>query len=222
LLAPGASDERGYGGMPKRIYLIRHGETEGNAAGRFVGSTDLPLSPRGMRQVRCLGELLPAGLGAPDAGTWCVASPLLRAQQTAGVVAAHLGLSVNTDADLREIDFGAWEGLTAEEIERRFPGALAGWASPGDEAAYPEGESLRDFDRRMARALDRILEQPAQTALVFAHGGVVRALICSLLGLGREGFWLFDVRPACVARVDLHEGQAVLSELWSAGDGEGD
>jgi broad specificity phosphatase PhoE len=208
--------------MPKRIYLIRHGETEGNAAGRFVGSTDLPLSPRGTWQVQRLSELLPAALGAPDAEIWCVASPLLRAQQTAGAVAGRLGLSVSTDADLREIYFGAWEGLTAEEIERQFPGALAEWAAPTDKTVFPEGESLRDFDRRIARAQGRILAEPAQTVMVFAHGGVVRALLCGLLGLGREGFWLFEVRPASVALVDVHEEHAVLSELWSVGDGEVD
>lgn len=208
--------------MPKRVYLIRHGETEGNAAGRFVGSIDMPLSARGTRQVRRLAELLHAGLGTAGAETYCVASPLLRAQQTAAAVAGRLGLAVSTDADLREIDFGAWEGLTAEEIEKQSPGALALWESPTDETAFPGGESLRDFDRRIARALGRILGEPAETVLVFAHGGVVRALICELLGLGREGFWLFEVRPACVARVDVHKEHAVLSELWSAGDGDAD
>jgi broad specificity phosphatase PhoE len=208
--------------MPKRVYLIRHGETEGNATGRFSGSTDLPLSPRGMGQVRRLAELLPDHLLAPGSGTWCVASPLLRAQQTAEAVAGCRGLSVGTDADLREMDFGAWEGLTADEIDVQFPGALGQWLTPTDDTTFPEGESLGEFNQRIGRARDRILEQQAETVLVFAHGGVVRGLICALLGLGRESFWLFDVRPASVARIDLFEGGAVLSELWSVPDEEAD
>ncbi|OFW61743.1 MAG: hypothetical protein A2133_06335 [Actinobacteria bacterium RBG_16_64_13] len=208
--------------MPKRVYLIRHGETEGNAAGHFLGSTDLPLNPRGMGQVRRLAELLPAGLFAPGAGTWCVASPLLRAQQTAEAVAGCRGLAIDTDADLREIDFGAWEGLTAGEIEVRSPGALDQWASPTGGTTFPEGESLGDFERRVARVRDRILGQQAEAALVFAHGGVVRALSCALLGLGRESFWLLDVQPASVVRLDLFDGGAVLSGLWSVADWEGD
>ena len=208
--------------MAKQVYLIRHGETESNAAGRFVGSTDLPLNSRGLLQVRRLAELLPAGLGAVGAGIRCVASPLLRAQQTAATVAGHFGLPVSTDADLREIDFGAWEGLTAEEIEARFPGALAEWTSPKDDTTFPDGESLREFDRRVSRALARILREEAEAVLVFAHGGVVRALVCELLGLGREGFWLLAVQPASVARVDLFEGGAVLAELWSVVDREAD
>jgi alpha-ribazole phosphatase len=210
------------GEMLKRVYLIRHGETEGNATGRFSGSTDLPLTPRGMRQVRRLSELLPDHLLAPAAGTWCVASPLLRAQQSAEAVAGRRGLSVSTDADLREMDFGMWEGLTAEEIDARFPGALGQWLAPTDDTAFPEGESLGDFNRRVARVRDRILGQQAEVVLVFAHGGVVRGLICALLGLGAESFWLFDVRPASVARIDVFEGGAVLSELWSVTDGEVD
>jgi broad specificity phosphatase PhoE len=254
--------------MPRRIYLIRHGETEGNAAGRFVGSLDLPLSPRGQRQVRLLAERLETSLGgsdgpgasssagsvadgplaaedpsaapaslaagsvAPDSGgvdpsptvsprvpvveARCVASPLLRAQQTAKIVSVHLGLAFDTDSDLREIDFGAWEGLTAEEIEKRYPGALAQWISPREETAFPGGESLREFDGRVERALARIVAERTETVLVFAHGGVVRALICGLLGLGPEGFWLFEVKPATVARIDLHDGRAVLAELWPA------
>jgi broad specificity phosphatase PhoE len=208
--------------MPKRIYLIRHGETEGNATGRFSGSTDLPLTSRGLSQVQRLAELLPAGLWAPGAGIWCVASPLLRAQQTAEAVAGRAGLSVSTDADLREMDFGAWEGLTNEEVEEKFPGALDEWASPTDRTAFPGGESLGQFERRVARVRERILGQQAGAVLVFAHGGVIRGLICAFLGLARENFWLFGVEPASVARVDVFEGGAVLSELWSVTDREGD
>jgi alpha-ribazole phosphatase len=207
---------------PKQVYLIRHGETEGTATGRFSGSTDLPLTPRGLSQVGRLAESLPGCLLDPGAGTWCVASPLLRAQQTAKAVAGRRGLPVATDADLREMDFGAWEGLTTEEIETRFPGALDRWASPTDNTAFPGGESLADFDRRIARVRDRILRQQAEVVLVFAHGGVVRALICGLLGLGREAFWLFDVRPASLVRIDVFEGGAVLSELWAVSDEEAD
>ena len=206
--------------MPKRVYLIRHGEAEGNATGRFLGSTDLPLTPRGMSQVRRLAELLPACLLAPGAATWCVASPMRRAQQTAEAVVGRSGLSVSTDADLREVDFGAWEGLTAEEIEAQFPGALDQWASPTDDTAFPRGESLGEFEERVARVRDRILGRQAEAVLVFAHGGAIRGLICALLGLGRESFWLFDVRPASVVRIDLFQRGAVLSGLWSVADGE--
>jgi broad specificity phosphatase PhoE len=208
------------GGMSKRVYLIRHGETEGNATGRLVGSTDLPLNSRGRSQVRRLAELLPVRLLAPGAGTWCAASPLRRARQTAEAVVGCSGLLVNIDADLREMDFGAWEGLNNAEIEARSPGALEEWLAPTGDSTFPGGESLGAFEERIARVRDRILGQQAETVLVFAHGGVIRGLICTVLGLGRESFWLFEVRPASMVRIDIFEGGAVLSELWSVPDGE--
>lgn len=207
--------------MLKQVYLIRHGEVDGTAERRFVGSTDLPLNARGLAQVRRLATLLPSGLAAGGAGIWCVASPLLRAQQTATAVAGRFGLPVTTDPDLREIDFGEWEGLTSAEVEERFPGLQAGWMSPGADAAFPGGESLGSFEGRMARALDRIVQSQAEVVLVFAHGGTIRALACGLLGLGREGFWLFAVQPASVLRADVYRGGGILSELWSVADREG-
>lgn len=213
--------------MPKRVYLIRHGETPGTPEGRLLGSTDQPLSAHGSLQVRRLAQFLSSRRAVRESGAWCVASPLLRARQTAEAVAGALGLPVNTDPDLREMDFGAWEGLTSEEVEARFPGAQSVWLSPEDDTAFPGGESLQQFDERVARARERILGRPEDVAMVFTHGGVVRALLCGLLGLDRkDGFWLFDVRPASAARVDLFGdgagGGALLSGLWSVDDWEAD
>jgi broad specificity phosphatase PhoE len=208
--------------MPKRVYLIRHGETEHNREKRFLGSTDAPLTTHGMAQVRRLAGLLPAGVVVPGRMTWCVASPLLRAQQTAQVIAGRFGLDISTDDDLREMDFGAWEGLNNDEIEARFPGALSEWLSPTDDSCFPDGESLGQFWERIARAQARVVERQADTVLVCAHSGAVRALLCGLLGLGHEFFWVFDLRPASVARVDVFERGAQLAELWSVDDrGEG-
>jgi len=206
--------------MPKRVYLIRHGEAEGTREGRLLGSTDAPLTPRGVSQVQRLAALLPAGLGGPGARTWCAASPLLRAQQTAAAVAGRFGLRVTTDPDLREMDFGDWEGLTTQDVEKRYPGQQALWASPAPDAAFPGGESLCDFHARIACALERIRTREADAVLVCAHGGAIRALACGLLGLDRDNFWLFNVQPASVLRIDVFEGGSMLSELWSVSDRE--
>lgn len=212
--------------MPKRIYLIRHGETEGTAEGRMLGSTDQPLSDRGSRQIGRLAELLGPSLRGSDAAAWCVASPLLRAQQTAQGVAGPSGLTIRTDPDLREMDFGAWEGLTSDEVEALFPGEQAQWLFPTGDTAFPEGESLGEFEERVARAQKRILERPEDLVVVFTHGGVVRQLVCGILGLGRDGYWLFTVQPASVTRLDLYGdgagGGAMLSGLWSVHDWEVD
>jgi ribonuclease H / adenosylcobalamin/alpha-ribazole phosphatase len=208
------------GEMPKRVYLIRHGETDGSAAGRLLGSTDVPLTARGMRQVERLAVLLPPALLATGTSTWCVASPLLRAQQTAQAVTGPTGLAFSTDPDLSEMDFGAWEGLTSAEVEERYPGRQSEWAAPTEETTFPEGENLGDFERRVARAQERIVVSEAEAVLVFAHGGVIRALACGLLGFGREYFWFLKVQPASVVRMDVFEHGALLAEVWSVDDRE--
>jgi broad specificity phosphatase PhoE len=206
--------------MMRQVYLIRHGEAEGTREQRLLGSTDAPLTARGAEQVQRLACLLSARLEEPEARIWCVASPLQRAQQTAAAVAARYGLCVDTDPDLREMDFGDWEGLTSAEVEERYPGQQALWASPEEDAAFPGGESLRDFDKRIDRALGRIRAREADVVFVCAHGGVNRALAGKLLGLGRERFWLLNVQPASVMRVDVYGEDAVLSELWCVSDRE--
>jgi alpha-ribazole phosphatase len=206
--------------MPKRVYLIRHGETDGSREGRLLGSTDLPLTERGERQVRRLAELLPAELFVPNASTLCMASPMLRAQQTAQAVTGASGLPITTDPDLREMDFGAWEGLTSAEVEEQYPGGQQEWAAPTVETAFPDGESLGEFEERVARAQARIVASEAEAVLVFAHGGVVRALACGLLGFGREYFWSLKVQPASIVRLDVFEHGALLAEMWSVDDRE--
>jgi broad specificity phosphatase PhoE len=204
--------------MPKRVYLIRHGETDGTVAGQFLGSTDLPLTPRGEGQVQRLVTLLPPHLFAPGASTWCVASPLLRAQQTARAVTGPADFPFDTDADLREMDFGAWEGLTSEEVEERYPGGQREWAAPTQDTTFPGGESLGRFEERVERAQARIARRSEEAVLVFAHGGVVRALACGLLGFNRDNYWFLKVQPASVVRIDMFEHGALLAELWSVDD----
>ncbi len=206
--------------MPKRVYLIRHGETEASLSGRFVGATDVPLTARGELQVKRLAALLPKHVLASGAPTWCVASPMLRAQQTATAVVGPTGLTLSIDADLREMDFGAWEGLSSEEVEELYPGGQREWAEPTELTRFPEGESLGEFERRIARAQERIVRHEAGVVLVFAHGGVVRALACGLLGFGRKDYWFLKVQPASVVRIDVFDRGALLAEVWSVDDRE--
>lgn len=157
------------------MLLIRHGETPWNAAGRWQGHADPGLSARGLAQARAVAEAL---RGEP-AGAWrrIVASDLARAQQTAEQVALALGLAVDTDRRLRELDVGAWSGLTREEIRERDPETLRIFES-GDPLVRPGGGESRQALRE--RALDFARELAARRAgeavIVVTHRGVVRAL----------------------------------------------
>jgi probable phosphoglycerate mutase len=136
------------------LLLVRHGETDWNAEGRLQGHTDRPLNEHGRRQANELAERL-AGEGA-DA---IYASDLARARETAEIVGGRLGLPVVIDADLREKNWGNWEGLTGDErIHVEF-----------------EGESTEDHRERMVRAVKRIAERhPGQRVVVVTHGGSLR------------------------------------------------
>jgi broad specificity phosphatase PhoE len=145
------------------LLLVRHGETDWNAEGRLQGHTDRPLNAHGRAQAKDLAERL-SGEGA-DA---IYASDLSRAKETAEIVGARLGLTVVIDADLREKNWGNWEGLTGDErIHVEF-----------------EGESTKDHRDRVLRAVERIARRhPGQRVVVVTHGGSLRRIQAAVNGV---------------------------------------
>jgi broad specificity phosphatase PhoE len=145
-----------------RVLLVRHGQSEWNAAGRWQGQADPPLSDLGRRQAHEAAR----AVGAVDA-VW--SSDLQRAAETAAIIAADIGVGpVVLDPDLRERDAGEYSGLTRDEIEERFPGYLAAHRRP------PSWEPDEHLLARALRALHRIAaEVPGGDVLVVTHGGLV-------------------------------------------------
>jgi probable phosphoglycerate mutase len=147
--------------------LVRHGESEWNAIGRWQGWADPVLSELGVKQA-VVGA---RAVGAVDA---IVSSDLQRARMTADIIAAELGVGpVVVDAALRERDAGPWTGMTRKEIEAEWPGWLAEWKHPD---GYEEDDSLLD---RVVPAL-LTLEHAGEIVLVVTHGGVIGAVERSL------------------------------------------
>lgn len=146
-----------------RLLLVRHGESEWNAVGRWQGWADPPLSELGRRQATVAAR----AVGAVDA---VVASDLQRARATAEIIAGELGVGpVVVDAALRERDAGAWTGLTRAEIHASWPGYLdRGERPPG----YEDDDALLE---RVVPAL-RALEAAGEAVLVVTHGGVIGAV----------------------------------------------
>ncbi len=153
-----------------RILLIRHGETEGQSSIRFHGATDVALSEAGRAQMRAAARALP-----DEAVRLVVASPLARAWEGARIIRPRGPIVL--ESGFREIDFGRWEGLTAEEIERLDPSLYRVWRewAPGFE--YPGGERRSDFRARVEAGLERVLERGARSMLIVAHKGVVRTIV---------------------------------------------
>jgi 2,3-bisphosphoglycerate-dependent phosphoglycerate mutase len=150
------------------LILARHGETDWNRDGRFQGHADPPLNDRGRAQARDLAAAL-----ADEPIEAVYSSDLLRAHETAQIVAASKGLSVVVDPDLRERDVGAWSGLTLPEIEERYPEELRAFR----ERRGSIGESHDALSRRVVAAARRISDAHADgQVLVVTHGGALRML----------------------------------------------
>ena len=156
------------------LYLLRHGETEFNVAGRLQGQRDSPLTPRGRAQARAHGALLETLIAEPAA--WrVVASPLGRAFHTARLACAELDLAeaaIETDPRLKEIAYGDWEGLTYGEIEARYPDHWAARARDRWGFVVPGGESYAMVAARAGAFLDQV----RGNTIVVSHGGTGRVL----------------------------------------------
>lgn len=157
---------------PRRLLLLRHGQSTWNADGRWQGQADPPLSPLGEDQARDAARRL-----APGQFSRVLASDLRRARQTAEILGAALRLPVEVDPELREIDVGDWQGLTRAEINERAPGALADW-SEGRSESTPGGEARTDLTDRARAALLRAAaaSAPGDRVLVVSHGALIRNL----------------------------------------------
>ena len=195
--------------MAKKLLLARHCETGPDYYGRFVGSSDIGLGPAAPEQAERLAAIIAA---YRPAITFC--SPLQRARLTAEIVSSTTPLGeILTDPDLREVDFGRWEGLTFGEIAEGDSELVKRWSVWSPDFAFPDGEVTGDFLKRVQAAGDRLAARDEETVLVIAHGGVVRALICHLLGLPARNYLLFDIKPARLTVIDYFSEGGVLSGL---------
>jgi len=162
-----------------QIYLARHGQTAYNLEGRFQGQQAVPLDDTGRAQALELAERA-AGYGFR--ALWC--SPLLRARETADIVASTIGLEPKDDPRLMETDAGDWTNLTFAEVRAQAPARFDAFAAADPGFAFPGGESFAQQELRVSAAL-RDVERGELPALVVCHGMVIRAAFAARSG-GRE------------------------------------
>ncbi len=175
------------------IHLIRHGVTTGNEEGRYIGSTDLPLSETGANRIKTLAAKYPY----PQAGAY-FCSPLKRCTQTMQILYPE-AKAILIDG-FRECDFGAWEGRTAKEIAADDP-AFARWISgQGKQVTPPGGESGGAFMQRTCAAFEKIVKglmtSGISSAVIVAHGGTIMSIL-SAYGLPRAEFYDWMTESGC-------------------------
>ncbi len=181
------------------LLLVRHAATAHTAQGRFSGSTgaDPVLSEAGERQAARLGARLAARPGL----TAVVTSPAARTRRTAEVVAAACRVPVRVDDDLREIDFGSWEGRTGDEVKRRWPGELAAWRA-GAGITVPGGEGVAVVAARVALARRAaLLAHPGGTVVLVSHLYPVRLSVLDTLGAPHAAVQRLVLDPTAVTEV---------------------
>jgi broad specificity phosphatase PhoE len=171
------------------ILLVRHGETDWNLQQRWQGHTDTLLNDTGREQARALGEEL-----EHEPIDAVFSSDLMRAHETARLVADPRGLDVTALHDLRERHFGSIEGLTTDEVFARYPDF--------NDLPATDGETREQMSERVVEALRRIAEtHPESNVLVVSHGGPLRAVLahCGVDGVGR-------IENCHVVRIEIVDG----------------
>ncbi|MGQ9779611.1 MAG: alpha-ribazole phosphatase [Bacillota bacterium] len=194
-----------------RLFLVRHGRTAWNAAGRFTGQMDLPLDEAGRAQAEALAELL-AGVEFDLA----ITSDLTRAEETARRILAGRKVPLFFDPRLREASFGRWEGRTYAEIAAEDPVLLKTWEDDPERVAPPGGESLADLAARVGTVLAEVLrEHEGATVLFVTHGGPARVLLCLVLGVPLERHWQFGLGNGGLAILEFYDREGILMGLWN-------
>lgn len=163
------------------LWLVRHGQTDWNLAGRWQGQAlDAPgLNATG--RLQALGAFEKMG-GINFSAIY--SSDLLRARQTAEMIAVHFGLPVILESRLREINLGVWEGMLSEDIEAQYPKELAARARDPFNSPAPNGESLSEVAERVLKAINEIADSHHEKpVLVVAHGVSLAIIICHANGI---------------------------------------
>ena len=192
--------------MSLQLHFIRHGKTTA-PAGCLVGASEVELTFEGRQQARQLAERLPKGLP-------CLCSPMLRTRQTLAEFRGSTGvLDVEFDNRLREIDFGCWEMKTFTQLINE-QADINGWQEYYH-FCFPGGESVKDFIERLQSLIVewRQTRNNDRQLLIVTHGGVIRTMICLLLGLDHKNYLLFDINYGSWNTVVLHSHGGILTGL---------
>lgn len=189
------------------IILARHGETEWNVAEIFRGRIDVELNEAGIKQAELLAEYL------SDTKIKAIySSPLKRALRTAQMIAKYHQLEVEIAPGLIDFNYGAWQGLSHQEVKDRYKELYTEWISHPDKVKIPSGESLNNVRQRAFGVVDGAIAKHAGTVVLVSHRVVNKVLICALLGLDNSHFWKIRQDTCGISTFTYENGQFILAE----------
>ena len=193
-----------------QIILVRHGHVEGISPERFRGRADLALTPEGLLQAEATARRIEA--------SWTLAalyaSPLSRSRRTAEAIGRPFGMTPTLVPGLMDIDYGEWQGLTPDEVRRKWPETLDTWYRAPHWAAIPGGESLQDvFARTVAVLRDVIGRHPTDTVAVVGHDSVNRVILLHALDLPLSRYRRLGQDPCAINEIDFSAGEFTVRSV---------
>jgi broad specificity phosphatase PhoE len=216
--------------MVTRLYLIRHGETQGADTKRYKGHIDVPLSENGIKQVERLAEYIYQNTEHRAQNTehrtqntehrtqntehrtqstelkaiYC--SDLSRAIKSAEIIAEPHSIKPVVFKDLRERNFGIWEGMTFDEIKEKYPEEFNAWANNPLKFSPMQGESTIEVKERALKVFSEIIEKHKEQCIAMvAHGGINRIILCHLLGIPLENIFRIEQDFAAVNIIEFYD-----------------
>lgn len=192
-----------------KIYLVRHGETTWNADARAQGSKDVALSERGRLQAQLLAKRM-----KNYHIDHIFSSDLIRAYETASIIAEGFQSEVNQIHGFREMSFGEWEGLTNDEIKQNYDTHFKIWRSQPHKAQIPGGEMLLDVQKRGLQALHQLVNRyKGQSILIVSHGTALKAILLGLLDIDLSYFYKIRQDNTCINLVEFRDYGPVVVTL---------
>jgi probable phosphoglycerate mutase len=193
-----------------KLLLTRHGHVEGIKPARFRGRAELPLTPTGLGQAALLAKRI--------ALQWKPAAIYTSGLQRCVVTGAKIGEAVGVKPvvldGLMDLDYGAWQMRTHDEVKAEAPEAFRMWHAAPHLVRFPGGESLQDLVARTSDALRTMLARHAgQTVVMVGHNSVNRALLLQLLDQPLAAYWKLAQDPCCLNEVDIEAGEVVVRRI---------
>ncbi len=195
------------------IIFIRHPSTDGNEQKKYLGNTDAVLSRKGEKQARIIARFL-----RKKKISAVYSSALKRSFWLASLIAREHSLKVKQEKGLCEFDFGQWEGMTFDQIKKKYPRIAQKYLLDPLNVRIPGGESFSRFKNRVIMVIKKILRKEKGTVVIVGHGGVNRIIFCFLMKIPFLRFWHIKQDVGAINAIEMNKGFNVISflnlKLW--------
>ncbi|QEK11806.1 alpha-ribazole phosphatase [Crassaminicella thermophila] len=192
-----------------KIILVRHGETENNCDGLYCGWNDIFLTEKGLMQAKKVSEKL-----KEENFDYIISSDLDRTMKTAEIINQYHHVEIILESNIREMNFGLWEGLSYKEIKEKYPKEVKEWENDWIDYVTPNGESVKQMYERVTKAIDKIIHKNKRgNILIVAHAGSIRAILAYLIGRGMKDYWKYKIDNCGICIIEIIDKFPVLTAL---------